>query len=114
MHGDAFAQAGGETRGEGLYQADFRHEQQYLAAVLGQALYPADVDFGFAGAGDAIEQRRLKAAGGQGGEDGFLRGVERRRGGGCGGKSLPMGARGNPATFFQIAQPACIAMVRGA
>ena len=35
MHGDALAQAGGEARGEGLHQANFRDEQQHLAAVRG-------------------------------------------------------------------------------
>ena len=35
MHGDAVAQAGGEASREGADEADFRYEQQYLAAVCG-------------------------------------------------------------------------------
>ena len=103
MHGDALAQARGETGGEGADEADFRYEQQYLPAIGGEAFYPADVDFRFAGAGNAIEQGGGEAAVGQGGEGGSLFGVQRRRGGGGGVKSVPMGACFQPAAFFEVA-----------
>jgi hypothetical protein len=67
---DLGAEGGEHFACHGGGEADFGDEQQGGLAGAERALHGGEVDAGFAGAGDAVEQNRLESALGHGGGDG--------------------------------------------
>jgi hypothetical protein len=61
QHRDARVEARAQPAQCLRHQPDFRHQPQRLAALLQHALGQAQVDFGLAAAGDALQQERMKA-----------------------------------------------------
>ena len=62
LDGDALAECLPEQERGGRRQRDFRNEHQHAAARCPDLRRQADVDFGLAAAGDAVQQRDVKRA----------------------------------------------------
>jgi hypothetical protein len=62
LDSDAVAEGVAEERGDRRRQRDFRHEHQHAAAGVASRRREAEVDFGFAAAGDAVQKGDVERA----------------------------------------------------